>query len=143
MTTPPDPSAIDWGTVALWAGGIGTGIGSMLAATYLAIRKAVSVSKAAPSTITTREETKIVTTDTVAMNELAASVEAVNVALLENRAVYKDSNDLLREIRDLLKAEIAERNKEEDKERIKREVMEDLRRESEIADRQRPTRRAT
>lgn len=123
MTTPPDPSSIDWGAVSLWATGIGAGIGSMVGATWLAIRKAVKVARDNPPT-TTREETKIVTTDTVAMHELAGAIEAMGLTVIE--------------IRKLLESEIAgrkkdreERDQQEEFARIARRTAEEVQREAE------------
>ncbi|MEO9231545.1 MAG: hypothetical protein ABI216_21705 [Devosia sp.] len=98
MTQLPDPNGIDWGSVALWAAGIGTGLGSMVAAAYLAVRKAVQVAREYPSVITTRRETKVVTTDTVAIHQLAGGIEAIGITVTE--------------IKLLLAAELTARNRE-------------------------------
>jgi len=94
----------DWNTVALWAAGIGTVIGSMIGAAWLAITKAMKVAATLPPPV---QETKIVTADTVAMAQLATSIEALNMTVTE-------TNNLLRR-------EIAEREFEEEVERRLRE----------------------
>lgn len=79
----PDPNGIDWARLSLWAGLIGTVLGSMVAAAYLAVRKAAQVARDSPTTVFTRRKTKVVTTDTVAIHQLAGGIEAIGITVTE------------------------------------------------------------
>lgn len=94
MATLPDAASIDWNGIAVWAGGVTTVIVSMGVAAWAAIRKAVQIAQTqpAPST-TTKEETKIITADTVAMDQLAKTLEASNVILTENNVLRREEHN--------------------------------------------------
>lgn len=90
MATIPDPTSIDFNAIALWAGGITTVIVTVIFAAWAAIRKAAQIAAAAPPQI--RTDTKIITTDSVAMHELAATLEASNAILTENNVLRREEH---------------------------------------------------
>lgn len=59
-------------------------------AAWAAIRKAAQIAAAAPPQI--RTDTKIITTDSVAMHELAATLEASNAILTENNVLRREEH---------------------------------------------------
>lgn len=117
---------IDWATISGWSAAIGTGIGAMVAATYLAIRKAIKVAASAPQmqTTITREDTKIVTTDSVAMHSLTVSLEATNATLTELMAFLRIEADERRKHRQTME-------QREEMAKIARRAAEDVQREAE------------
>ena len=91
MATIPDPTSIDFNAIALWAGGITTVVVTVGFAAWAAIRKAAQIAAAAPPQI--RTDTKIITTDSVAMHELAATLEASNAILTENNVLRREEHN--------------------------------------------------
>jgi len=91
MATIPDAASIDWANVAAWAAGITTVAVSVGVAAWAAIRKAVQIAASAPPQI--RTDTKIITTDSVAMHELAATLEASNAILTENNVLRREEHN--------------------------------------------------
>lgn len=90
MATIPDPTSIDFNAIALWAGGVTTVVATVGIAAWAAIRKAAQIAAAAPPAI--RTDTKIITTDSVAMHELAATLEASNAILTENNVLRREEH---------------------------------------------------
>ena len=91
MTSIPDPSTIDFPGIAQWAGGIGLIAGTVIGAAWLAVRNAMKIASRLPSPVT-KTETNVITTDSVAMHELAATLEASNVILSENNVLRKEEH---------------------------------------------------
>lgn len=92
MATIPDPSAIDFNAIALWAGGVTTVAVSVGAAAWLAIRNAMKIAANLPTRTTKTTETNVITTDSVAMHELAATIEANNAILTENNILRREEH---------------------------------------------------
>ncbi len=90
MATLPDAASIDWGNVGAWAAGITTVVVSMGTAAWLAIRKAVQIAATLPAPKTVKEETKIITADTVAMERLAGQIETNNERSLTTHLMMKE-----------------------------------------------------
>jgi hypothetical protein len=90
MATIPDPTSIDFNMIALWAGGITTVVVSVGAAAWFAIRNAMKIAANLPAQTTTKTETNVITTDSVAMHELAATIEANNAILTENNVLRRE-----------------------------------------------------
>lgn len=91
MTSIPDPSSIDFPAIAQWAGGIALVVGSVVGAAWFAVRNAMKIASRLPAPIT-KTETNVITTDSVAMHELAATLEASNVILSENNILRKEEH---------------------------------------------------
>lgn len=114
MTT----GAIDWQTIALWAGGVATVLASVVTAIVLAVDRVRKIAASIPfGGQVTRQDTRIITTDTVAMQQLAVALGAVEVTL--------------RELNQLLTSEIAARARDKEVQRLLseqqlRERLEDL-----------------
>jgi len=92
MATIPDPSAIDFNMIALWAGGVTTVVVSVGAAAWFAIRNAMKIAANLPAHTTKTTETNVITTDSVAMHELAATIEASNTILTENNILRREEH---------------------------------------------------
>lgn len=98
MATLPDAASIDWNGIALWAGGVTTVVVSMGVAAWAAIRKAVQIAQTQPApSITTKEETKIITTDTVAMERLAGQIETSNERALTTQLMMRELTEAVEE----------------------------------------------
>lgn len=67
-------------------------IGAASAAIWLAIRKAVQVAQSIPAPVA-KTETNVITTDSVAMHELAATLEASNTILTENNVLRREEHN--------------------------------------------------
>ena len=91
MTTLPDPSSIDFAAIAGWASGVTLVVTSVGLVMWQAIRNAGKIAASLPAT-STKTETKIITTDSVAMQELAATLEASNVILTENNILRREEH---------------------------------------------------
>ena len=89
MTTLPDPTAIDWTSIAGWAGGVVTVLASIGFAIWQAIKRAAKIAETLPSS---QISTKIVTADTVAMDRLAATVEASNMVMQANNVLRQEEH---------------------------------------------------
>lgn len=116
----------DWQTIASWAGGITTVIGSIGIAIWLAITRAMQIAKTLPAPVT---RTDVITTDSVAMQQLASSVEAntmemtqTNRLLMEIVTVGRDFTEMMRKEREEaeFEAEVDKRIKERERERRRR-----------------------
>ncbi len=91
MTTLPDPSSIDFTAIAGWASGIALVVTSVGVVIWRAIANAGKIADRLPAPVTTTN-TKIITTDSVAMHELAATLEASNTILSENNILRREEH---------------------------------------------------
>lgn len=99
MTPPPDPSSIDWNGIGLWAGGVATVLASIGSAVWLAVTRATKVAEGLPQPGTTIHKTDVYTTDSVALQELARSLEAGNVLMTEGNALRREATDERRSLK--------------------------------------------
>jgi hypothetical protein len=102
MTTPPDPSSIDWNGIGLWAGGVATVLASIGVAVWAAINRATSVAAGLPVPPAAIHKTDVYTTDTVALDGLSRSLEAANVLMTEGNALRREATDERRSLRQAL-----------------------------------------
>lgn len=83
------PDSIDFGSIALWAGGITTVLASIGIAIWQALQRAKVVAASLPAPVT-RQQTTIVTADTVATERLTAALEARNVEAIEAQKMFAE-----------------------------------------------------
>ena len=79
---------MDWATITAWAVGIATVAGSVIGTLWVAIDRAIKVAKTLPAPLT---KTDVITTDTVAYEQLSRTIEGNTLELVQ-------SNRLLAEI---------------------------------------------
>lgn len=87
----------DWTIVASWAGGIASVLAAMFVAAWQAFSKARQIAETAPAPV---HKTDIYTTDTLAMDRLAGTIEASNVVNTETNVLRREEladRKLLRE----------------------------------------------
>lgn len=89
------PDGIDWTSIAAWGAGAGTVISSIGGAIYYGLKQASKIAAATPPA-TTRQETNIITTDSVAMQRLTAALEARNVEAIEAQKMINELTAVLR-----------------------------------------------
>jgi hypothetical protein len=87
----PDPTSVDFSAIAQWGAGIGLVLGSVIGAAWFAVRNAMKIAARLPAPVT-RTETNVITTDSVAMHELAATIEASNTILTENNILRREEH---------------------------------------------------
>lgn len=125
----PTPNPEWWQGIGQWAAGITT----VAVAIYVAVQRGVKQAKEVV-TAPPIEHTRIITADSVAMQQLAASMEANTMAMTENNKLHRE---VLGEIRNYL-ADLREDRKEAD---IIAKVKQDLRSDAVEQERAHPTRR--
>lgn len=91
MTALPDPTGIDFAGIAAWGAGVTTVVVTMVGAAWLAVRNAFKVAEKMPAPVMT-EKTRIITTDSAAMDRLTAALEAANVILTENNILRREEH---------------------------------------------------
>lgn len=133
----------DWPTITAWAVGIASVVGAVLGTLWVTISRVVKVAATAPAPAEVIKTT-VMTTDSVAMQTLAGSVEAnttVTIQLIgqltEVIAVGKDFTTMIRKERE--EAEFNEAVEARVKEQLPGRVQEQL--DLERATRRRATRR--
>lgn len=140
------PAEIDWTGIAAWGGGLGTVLGTIGGAIWYGVRSAAKAAASSPPKIT-QESTRVITTDSLALQQVAAAVEGLNVTLGELRAAIDQLRHAAGNLEQLGQQYVRDRQEERTEQEIEAEVQRRFERELErerrarrrVAPRRKPT----
>lgn len=104
----------DWVSIAYWATGIATVLGSVIGTLWVTIGRAMKIAKSLPAPVT---KTDIITTDSVAYQQLGATIEGNTVALIQTNMMLTEIITVGKDFTSMMREEREEREFEEEVEK--------------------------
>lgn len=95
MTSIPDPTSIDWGSIALWGAGISTVLASVAVAIIQGVRRALQIAQNVPSAPAALHKTDVYTTDSIALERLTSAIDALNVLNSQQNNLLSRQTELM------------------------------------------------